>query len=189
MQMTPSQTVGPFFSFGLTTEECCVRNIASPQAKGERVVLTCRVLDGDGVGLPDAMVEIWQADAQGIYNHPDDPQQKTVDPGCMGFGRMGTGDNGICEFETVRPGRVSGSDGVDQAPHLNVAVFARGMLKQLYTRIYFAGDPVNQNDPVLLLVPPERRDTLMAKSNPASPGHWNFDLRLQGERETVFFDV
>ena len=104
MHTTPSQTVGPFFSFGLTTEKCSLRNIAGPQAKGERVVLTCRVLDGDGVGLPDAMVEIWQADAQGIYNHPDDPQQKTVDSACMGFGRMGTSEDGVCEFETVKPG-------------------------------------------------------------------------------------
>jgi len=189
LNTTPSQTVGPFFSFGLTTEKCCVRNIANPQAKGERVVLTCRVLDGDGVGLPDAMVEIWQADAQGIYNHPDDPQHKTCDPACAGFGRMGTTEDGVCKFETIRPGRVAGPNGVDQAPHLNVVIFARGMLKQLYTRIYFSGDPANQNDPALSLVPPERRDTLMAKPDPAHPGHWSFDLRLQGEKETVFFDV
>lgn len=189
MHMTPSQTVGPFFSFGLTTEKCRVRNISGPHAKGERVVLICRVLDGDGVGLPDAMVEIWQADAQGVYNHPDDPQQKAVDPGCPGFGRMGSREDGVCEFETIKPGRVPGPNGLDQAPHLNVAVFARGMLKQLYTRIYFADDPANQNDPVLALVPPERRDTLMAKLDSARPAHWNFDIRLQGERETVFFDV
>lgn len=189
MQTTPSQTVGPFFSFGLTTKKCSMRNIAGPQARGERVVLTCRVLDGDGVGVPDAMVEIWQADSQGVYNHPDDPQQKTVDPACAGFGRMGTNEDGICEFETVKPGRVPGANGQDQAPHLNLAIFARGMLKQLYTRIYFAGDAANQSDPALSLIPTERRQTLMANPNPALPGHWNFDLRLQGEQETVFFDV
>jgi protocatechuate 3,4-dioxygenase alpha subunit len=189
MQTTPSQTVGPFFSFGLTTETCSVRNIAGAQAKGERVVLTCRVLDGDGVGIPDAMVEIWQADAEGIYNHPDDPQQKNCDPACTGFGRMGTNEEGICEFETVKPGHVPGANGVDQAPHLNVAVFARGMLKQLYTRTYFAGDLANPNDPALGLVPAERRGTLMAEPDSTHPGHWNFDLRLQGEHETVFFDV
>ena len=189
LNTTPSQTVGPFFSFGLTTEKCSVRNIASPQAKGKRVVLTCRILDGDGVGLPDAMVEIWQADAQGIYNHPDDPQQKTCDPACTGFGRMGTNEDGVCEFETIKPGQVPGPNGADQAPHLNVAVFARGMLKQLYTRIYFADDPANQSDPTLALVPHERRQTLMAIANPAHPGHWKFDLWLQGEQETVFFDV
>src|SRR5689334_7108352 len=189
MHMTPSQTVGPFFSFGLTTEKCSVRNIAGSQAKGERVILTCRVLDGDGLGLPDAMVEIWQADADGIYNHPDDPQQNNCDPACAGFGRMGTKEDGTCEFETIKPGRVRGLNGQEQAPHLNVAIFARGMLKQLYTRIYFADDPANQNDPVLGLVQPERRDTLMAKADPVHPGHWSFDLRMQGELETVFFDV
>lgn len=189
LDTTPSQTVGPFFSFCLTTEKCCVRNIAGPQAKGEHIVLTCRVLDGDGVDVPDAIVEIWQADADGIYNHPDDPRQETADPGCRGFGRLGTGEDGSCEFETIKPGRVPGPNGKDQAPHLNLAVFARGMLKQLYTRIYFAGDSANQSDPVLSLVPPERRDTLMAKPDPARSGHWSFDLRLQGEPETVFFDV
>jgi protocatechuate 3,4-dioxygenase alpha subunit len=185
---TPSQTVGPFFSFGLTTEKCCVRNIASPQAKGERVVLTCRVLDGDGVGVPDAMVEIWQADADGIYNHPDDPRHKMVDPECAGFGRMGTMEDGMCEFETIKSGRVRGIGGIDQAPHLNVAVFARGMLKQLYTRIYFAGDPANDQDPVLALLPKERRQSLMAEPSLAK-ATWHFDIHLQGENETVFFDV
>jgi protocatechuate 3,4-dioxygenase alpha subunit len=189
LDTTPSQTVGPFFSFCLTTEKCCMRNIASQQAKGGRIVLTCRVFDGDSIGLPDAIVEIWQADAEGIYNHPDDPRQKAVDPACGGFGRMGTTEDGSCEFETIKPGRVPGLNGEDQAPHLNLALFARGMLKQLYTRIYFAGDPANQSDPALSLVPPERRDTLMAKPDPARPEHWSFDLRLQGEHETVFFDV
>ena len=189
MQTTPSQTVGPFFSFGLTTENCSVRNIAGTQAKGERIVLACRVLDGDGVGLPDAMVEIWQADAQGIYNHPDDPQQKQVDPACSGFGRMGTTEDGSCEFETVKPGQVPGPGGVAQAPHLNLMVFARGMLKQLYTRLYFAGDPANDQDPTLTLVPKERRESLMAHPDPARKGIWQFDVRLQGENETVFFDV
>ena len=187
--LTPSQTVGPFFSFGLTTEKCSVRCIAGPEAKGERVLLTCRVLDGDGVGIPDAMLEIWQADAEGKYNHPDDPQEKTCDPECRGFGRMGTCEDGSCEFETIRPGRVPGPGGVLQAPHLNVAVFARGMLKQFYTRVYFSGDAANPEDPVLALVPEERRKTLMAHPDAAKPGHWNFEVRMQGECETVFFDV
>jgi|SRR5882724_5093920 len=186
---TPSQTVGPFFSFGLTTEKCCVRNIAGPQAKGERVLLTCRVLDGDGVGVPDAMVEIWQADADGIYNHPEDSRQKIVDPECAGFGRMGTGEDGSCEFETIKPGRVPGVGGVEQAPHLNLAVFARGMLKQLYTRVYFTGDPANDQDPVLALVPKDRHKSLMARSDSAKKSRWHFDVLLLGENETVFFDV
>jgi protocatechuate 3,4-dioxygenase, alpha subunit len=186
---TPSQTVGPFFSFGLTTEKCSVRRIAGPQAKGERVLLTCRVLDGDGAPVPDAMIEIWQADANGKYNHPDDGQDKVADPACTGFGRMGTGEDGSCEFETIKPGRVPGPGNVLQAPHLSVAVFARGMLKQLYTRIYFAGDPANQEDPLLSLVPEDRRETLIAHADPARSGIWHFDVHLQGERETVFFDV
>jgi protocatechuate 3,4-dioxygenase alpha subunit len=186
---TPAQTVGPFFHFCLTTDKCCVRRIAGAEAKGERVLLSVRVLDGEAVGLNDAMVEIWQANADGKYNHPDDTQAKAVDPSFLGFGRMGTGEDGSCEFETIKPGRVPGPRNVPQAPHLNVAVFARGMLKQLYTRIYFAGDPANQEDPVLALVPVDRRETLMAHSDSAGPVVWRFDLRLQGKNETVFFDI
>jgi len=151
-------------------------------------MLTIRVLDGNGEALNDAMVEIWQADSEGKYNHPDDRQAKTVDPGFLGFGRAGTGEDGSCEFETIRPGRVPGPGSALQAPHLNVAVFARGMLKQLYTRIYFAGDPANQEDPVLALVPAARRGTLLAYPD-AAHGGWRFNVRLQGEDETVFFDV
>jgi protocatechuate 3,4-dioxygenase alpha subunit len=186
---TPSQTVGPFFHFCLTTDKCCVRSIAGPQANGERVLLTVQVLDGNGEPVPDAVIEIWQANSEGKYNHPDDAQQKTVDPGFLGFGRMGTAENGSCEFETIKPGRVPGPGNVPQAPHLNVAVFGRGMLRQLCTRIYFAGDLANQNDPILALVPEERRDTLMAHADSARPGGWRFTVRLQGEDETVFFDL
>ena len=186
---TPSQTVGPFFHFSLTNDKSCVRCIAGPQVRGERVLLTVRALDGNGEAVPDAMIEIWQANSEGKYNHPDDSQLKTVDPGFLGFGRMGTAENGSCEFETIKPGRVPGPGNVPQAPHQNAAVFARGMLKQLYTRIYFEGDPSNQDDPVLTLVPVERRETLMAHPDAAHPGGWRFDVRLQGERETVFFDV
>ena len=189
MSPTPSQTVGPFFSFALTTEKCSVRRIAGPQAKGERVLLMCRVLDGDGLPVPDAMLEIWQADADGKYNHPDDAQHETADPACTGFGRMGTSEEGNCEFETIKPGRVPGPRNVLQAPHLSLAVFARGMLKQLYTRVYFAGDPANEEDPVLALIPAERRESLIARSDPENRGIWRFDVHLQGEQETVFFDV
>jgi protocatechuate 3,4-dioxygenase, alpha subunit len=185
---TPSQTVGPYFRIGLTWKHA-VPVIAGPHAKGERVWLTCQVTDGDGAPINDALLEIWQADAGGKYNHPDDPQNKVPDPGCRGFGRMGTNEQGICEFETIKPGHIPGPNGTEQAPHLNLAVYARGMLRQLHTRIYFVGDPANQTDLVLVLVPAERRDTLMAKPVPDKPGHWSFDVRLQGEQETVFFDV
>ena len=185
---TPSQTVGPFFRIGLI-EKYSKPRIAAPQAKGERVGLSVRVLDGDGVPVNDSMIEIWQADASGKYKHPDDPQTQAADPGCDGFGRMGTDEDGHCQFETIRPGRVPGPGNTLQSPHLNVAVFSRGMLKQFYTRIYFAGDPANQQDPILALVPAERRETLMARPDPAKPSLWRFDIHLQGKEETVFFDV
>jgi len=183
---TPSQTVGPFFRIELTTDEHCLNCVAGPQARGERVWIRFRVLDGDGAPVSDAMLETWQADSNGKYNHPDDPQPKQLDPGWLGFGRLGTGDDGTCVLESIKPGRVPGTL---QAPHLTLAVFARGMLKQLYTRVYFALDAANNDDPVLQLVPPERRETLMAWPDPARPGYWFFDVILQGDRETVFFDV
>lgn len=191
---TPSQTVGPFFHVNLTTVENCVRCIAGPQAKSERVWLSCRVLDGAGETVPDAMIEIWQADAEGRYYSagavPDGAVLKSEDdPGWRGFGRLATDEDGSCEFETIRPGRVPGPGGVLQAPHLEVALFARGMLKQLFTRIYFAADPANREDPALQLVPEDRRETLMAFPDRVLAGKWLFDIHLQGEEETVFFDV
>jgi protocatechuate 3,4-dioxygenase, alpha subunit len=184
---TPSQTVGPFFQIALTTKEHCVTCLAGPQTKGERTWITFRVLDGDGTAVDDAMLEIWQADSNGKYNHPDDRQPKALEEGWIGFGRLATGEDGSCVLETIRPGCVE-NDTV-QAPHLTLAIFARGMLKQLYTRVYFAGDPRNDQDPILALVPSYRQDTLMAKPDSARPGHWRFDVRLQGDQETVFFDV
>jgi len=185
---TPSQTVGPYFSIGLTQKNS-VAQIARPQARGERIWLTCRVLDGDGVPVSDAMIEIWQADSNGKYHHPDDPQLTAPDIACRGFGRVGTGEDGRCEFETIKPGRVPGPAPAMQAPHLNVAVYARGILLQLHTRAYFAGDAANDEDPVLALVPYERRETLIATPDSAHPGRWSFDIHLGGANETVFFDV
>ena len=184
---TPSQTVGPFFQIELTTDEHCVRSVAGPQAQGKPVWISFRVLDGDGVPVDDAMLEIWQANSNGKYNHPEDVQPKELDPGWIGFGRIATGEDGSCVLETIKPGRVAHA--TLQAPHLAVAVFARGMLKQLYTRVYFAGDAANDEDPILQLVPPDRRDTLMARPDPARAEYWLFDVRLQGDQETVFFDV
>jgi protocatechuate 3,4-dioxygenase, alpha subunit len=184
----PSQTVGPYFHLGLT-EKHSAACIASSAANGERVWVTCRVFDGDGALVDDAMIEVWQADSEGKYNHPDDLREKQSDPGCNGFGRLGTAADGSCRFETIKPGSVPGRAGVPQVPHLNLAVFARGLLNHLYTRIYFAGDPGNEKDPVLGLVPQERRGTLMAQPDPARSGHWCFDIHLCGELETVFFDV
>ena len=180
---TPSQTAGPFFHLGCTERRSVGRLVAS-QTEGERIHLVCRVYDGDGVLVNDAMIEIWQANAAGKYNHPDDHQQKPVDPAFSGFGRLATDEQGVCTFETIKPGRVA-----DQAPHINVSIFARGLLKRLATRVYFAGDPVNTEDAVLNLVAPERRHTLLARSKEGQPDQWKFDIHLCGEQETVFFDV
>ena len=185
---TPSQTVGPYLHLGLTDRRS-VPCLAGEGVKGERVRLTCRVLDGDNVPVPDAMIELWQADADGHYNHPEDPGSKKVDPAFRGFGRMPTGEDGACSFETIKPGQVLGPGGNLQAPHINVSVLGRGLLKRLSTRIYFAGDPSNGTDPILALVPARRRDTLMARPDPTRPGHWTFDVHLCGEDETIFFDV
>lgn len=185
---TPSQTVGPYLHLGLTDRRS-VSCLVSHGVKGERVWLTCRVLDGDNVPVPDAMIELWQADADGNYNHPEDAGSKNVHPAFRGFGRMPTGEDGACSFETIKPGRVAGPGGNVQAPHINASVLGRGLLKRLSTRIYFAGDASNETDPILALVPARRRDTLMARPDGKQPGHWRFDVHLCGEGETVFFDV
>ena len=175
----PSQTVGPFFYIGLTGPHSTPR-MAGPDAKGERVKLICTMLDGKGVAIPDGMIEIWQANAEGKYNHPADKQSKSIDPAFMGFGRAGTDANGACEFETIKPGRVPSRGKIPQAPHLEVSVFARGLLKRAATRIYFAGDPANDEDPVLALVPKARRATLIAQPDSSQPGR--MALRYPPER-------
>ena len=186
--VTPSQTAGPFFHLGCT-EKYSVGSIAGPNAKGERVRMTCRVFDGDNTPVCDCMIEIWQADADGNYNVTDDGQTNKCDPYCGGFGRLATNKDGACIFETIKPGRAAGPEGKLQAPHLNVSVFARGILKRLVTRIYFADDPANLEDPVLALVPEERRKTLIALPDPETRGDLNFDIHLCGSYETVFFDI
>jgi protocatechuate 3,4-dioxygenase alpha subunit len=184
---TPSQTVGPYLHIGLTNKHA-VTQIAATGVPGERVRLKCRVLDLDGAPVNDAMIEIWQADGKGGYPRSNVQAQDAENP-FHGFGRAPTNPEGECEFETIRPGSVPGPGNTVQAPHLNVAVYARGILLQLYTRIYFAGDAANDSDPVLSLVPAERRQTLMAQPDPKQSGAWLFDVRLRGDQETVFFDV
>ena len=180
-----SQTVGPFFNFGLTVNSA-LGTLAGEGADGERIWLKIRVTDGAGSPTPgDSMIELWQADARGRYAHPMDPRATEADPNFRGFGRLETDVNGVCTFQTVKPGPVDGAS----APHINVAVFARGLLKQLHTRIYFAGEPRNATDPVLALVPEERRATLLANPIPGEANRWSIEIRLQGEAETVFFEV
>lgn len=174
---TPSQTVGPFFHFGIAAGEG-LGSLGAPES-GERLHLRVRVLDGSGAPLNDAMIEIYQANAAGAYGAP----------GFSGFGRLATDADGACVFETVRPGRVTNAEGPAQAAHLNVCLFARGLLRHLYTRVYFAGDPDLDADPILALVPADRRATLLAAPADGTPGRWTWDVRLQGDAETVFFDL
>lgn len=163
---TPSQTVGPFFHFALTVNP--IGRMAERFQGGEPIRLIVRVVDGNGQPVNDAMVELWQG---GV------------------FGRMPTGDDGACAFETVRPGTAAGERPGRQAPHINVMIFARGLLRPLQTRIYFQGDAALNDDPTLRLIPEARRATLLARPNPAAPGEWAFDARLQGAGETVFFNA
>jgi protocatechuate 3,4-dioxygenase alpha subunit len=182
---TPSATVGPFFHFGLATDPALGR-VADSSVRGEPVTLRFRITDGDGTPVPDALVEIWQVDADGA-----EARLSAVGdtPGFSGFGRLPTTEDGTCEFETVRPGRVPDGRGGRQASHINVCIFGRGLLRQLHTRVYFAGDAALAEDAVLALVPEERRQTLLATPDPQRAGRWLFDVRLQGDDETVFFDV
>jgi protocatechuate 3,4-dioxygenase alpha subunit len=164
--------------------------MAPASTKGERIRIEGRVFDGEDKIVPDAMIEIWQANAYGRYNHPEDKQEKPLDPAFIGFGRAGTGDDGVYRFETIKPGPVPGPGASLQAPHLNVIVFARGMLLHAFTRIYFDGEARNEDDPVLARVEPARRATLIARREKSGdPAVYRFDIRLQGENETVFFDI
>lgn len=184
---TPSQTVGPFFSFGLILGNDNI--LINDETKGTRIYLVGKIIDGDGLPVPDAMVEIWQADAQGIYNHPSDPQYEDVDKSFRGFGRSDTVDEGAFSFRTIRPGPVPWTDGGMQAPHINVRVFSRGMLIHAITRIYFSDEEANQTDPVLNSVDPARRGTLIATLEESDDlPRYRLDIHLQGERETVFFN-
>lgn len=179
-----SQTVGPYLHIGLTWLN--TDRIARPDVKGERVVIQGKLLDGDGAGVGDALIEIWQANAAGKYAHPDDRQKKALEKSFRGFGRIPTDAQGRFRFGTIKPGRVPGPGGNLQAPHLVVTVFMRGLLKQLATRIYFPGDSANLRDPILQRVPAARRATLIARRKRKGVLEWN--IVLQGRNETAFFD-
>jgi protocatechuate 3,4-dioxygenase, alpha subunit len=188
MKQTPSQTVGPFYSIGLTDR--ATNRLVTDTTPGQRICIEGQVIDGDGKPVPDAMVEIWQANASGRYNHPDDKQEKPLDQRFTGWGRSGTEPSGFYSFETIKPGPVPGSDESVQAPHINVVVFARGMLVHAFTRIYFSDDPANETDPVLNSIEKERRQTLIAaRREENGKTIYRLDIRLQGKDETVFFDM
>lgn len=194
LKQTPSQTVGPFFAYGLTPEQYAYPfasiaggDLEMSEVDGERIRIEGRVFDGKGQPIPDAMIEIWQADGQGRYTHPLDPRSSNT--GFRGFGRVGTGTDPEFRFvfNTVKPGSPDGR----QAPHINVTVFARGLLLHAFTRIYFSDETeANERDPVLAVVPSERRSTLIARRETSASGVlYRFDIHLQGTAETVFFDV
>jgi protocatechuate 3,4-dioxygenase, alpha subunit len=181
---TASQTVGPYLHIGLMW--LTVEQVARDDCPGEHVTFRGRVLDGDRQPVPDALVEIWQANAQGKYAHPEDTSDATKVLGFRGFGRMATDDAGRFQFHTIKPGCVADPNGGLQAPHVLVSVFMRGLLKRLVTRVYFPDDPSNADDRVLRQLPAERRGTIIARS--VAGGELEWDVVLQGAGETVFFD-
>jgi protocatechuate 3,4-dioxygenase alpha subunit len=187
LQATTWQTTGPFFSIGMS--RLYRDTLAGPGVSGERVEITGRIFDGDGNPVPDGILEIWQANSHGKYAHPDDVQDKPLEPAFLGYGRVPTDDDGRFRFTTIKPGRVPGPDGRPQAPHLAISVFTRGLLRRLITRMYFPDDPSNAEDFALNLVEPSRRNTLIAKKVAAKPSTLEWDVVLQGPNETVFFDV
>jgi protocatechuate 3,4-dioxygenase, alpha subunit len=212
--LTPSQTIGPFLAIGLPWPD---GPFVVPEGTDGAIMISGRVLDGAGDPVPDALVESWQADPAGCFNHPDDPRgARQAPPGFRGFGRCPTDEAGRYLIITLRPGQVPLPGGRLEAPHLNVSVFARGLLDRVVTRIYFSDEAeANAADPVLAAIgDPERRDTLIAVAEPPSADaadsdaagaqprggdaagaqprggvRFRFDIRLQGDQETVFFDV
>lgn len=184
---TPSQTVGPYFQIG-TDEGFIGPEVVAPDHPGA-LRLYGTVRDGEGEPVTDAMIEIWQANPAGRYAHPEDTRADLpLDEGFDGFGRAITDDNGRYELVTVKPGPVPGPNGQPQAPHIDVSVFARGLLKRLVTRVYFPDEAeANAADPILSAIEdPDARATLVAVEE---DGGLRFDINLQGDRETTFFAV
>jgi protocatechuate 3,4-dioxygenase, alpha subunit len=184
MYTTSSQTIGPYLHIGMTW--LVDENMAPEGVAGERITVAGRMVDGDGTPVTDAMLEIWQANAHGKYAHPDDVRNLPVDQRFSGFGRVFTDDDGRFRFHTIKPGGVPAAGGGLQAPHLNVTIFMRGLLKHLSTRIYFEGDAATAQDPLLASLPKARAGTLLARRAGAAL-EWN--VVLQGAGETVFLDV
>jgi protocatechuate 3,4-dioxygenase, alpha subunit len=185
--LTPSQTVGPYFAMRLPWPQ---GPYVVPDGTPDAITIVGRVYDGAGNALPDAMIETWQADPYGRFAHPDDPRGPSPAGygGFRGFGRCETSADGSYRIVTVKPGPLPTPDGDIEAPHLDVSVFARGLLDRVVTRMYFPDETAaNAGDPVLCSVEPARRGSLIAVAEPE--GHLRFDVWLQGDRETVFFDL
>ncbi len=194
LKQTPSQTLGPFFAYGLTPEQygyahrgIAGNTLAARHVLGEHMRIEGQIFDGAGAPIDDAMIEFWQADANGRYTGTDSDAADSASGGFMGFGRCGTDEAGRFWFATIKPGAI----GDGQAPHIGVIVQARGILNHVFTRIYFADEAdANSIDPVLQIVPEDRRHTLIAarSETPAGP-LYRFDIHMQGDDETVFFNV
>ena len=182
LQSTSWQTVGPYFSIGLTP--LYRAEIADAGVEGERVQVRGVIRDGRGAPISDALIEVWQADTAGHYAHPEDARGSAADAAFNGFGRIPTDAQGRFAFSTIKPGRVPMPDGRLQAPHLVVGIMMRGLLRLVPTRMYFPDDPANTDDPVLALVPSERRATLIARRD---GDHLRWDIHMQGPEEIVFF--
>ncbi len=182
--LTPFQTVGPFFHFALPYRGG--DTLANESTPGEPIVIDGVVTDGAGTPVPDALVEIWQADAEGRYHHPDDDRSDSA-AAFDGFGRTPTDGEGRYSFSTIKLGHVPGHDGKPQARHILFGIIGRGILTRYVTRMYFDDDPSTADDQILRLVPEQRRATLIARSD--GKRRYRFDIVLQGANETVFFDV
>lgn len=196
---TASQTAGPYVHIGLMPSDAGIdiyghelgKDIAGPNAAGERIHVEGRLIDGNGVALKDGLIEVWQANATGSYAHPESAGE--VEAGFRGWGRViANFESGAWCFDTVKPGTVPGRNGSVQAPHISLWIVARGINIGLNTRLYFDDEgAANDADPVLGRVdPPHRRDTLIANRDDSGPiPVYSFDVRLQGDNETVFFDI
>jgi len=193
MIQSPSQTVGPYFAQGLLREgdQVFTNVLVSENTEGERIRIEGCVLDAEGRPIEDAMIEIWQANCHGRYHHPLDEQDKPLDPEFRGHGRASTDIKGNYRFETIKPGAVPGPGSKTQAPHINVIVFARGMLSHAFTRIYFEDEALNLKDAVLLSIDDEaHRKTLIGRREDVDAVvTYRFDIHFQGDNETAFFDA
>ncbi len=180
---TPSQTVGPYLHIALAWPDGPL--IAGPEVPGV-IRIVGRVTDGAGAPVADGLVEVWQADPDGRFNHPDDPRGAACYAGFRGFGRCETGPDGEFWFQTLKPGALPAGDGRVEAPHMDVSIFARGLLLRLVTRLYFPDETAaNASDPVLSGLAAADREALTARAQP--DGSLRFDIRLQGDGETPFF--
>ena len=190
LTLTASQTVGPFFHDCLMRDDAQCDVLTTSTTDGVRIRVEGRVIDGDGAGVPDAVLEIWQANHHGRYNHPADRRDLPLDPSFSGYGRIATQADGDFCFTTIKPGAVPFDERRLQAPHISVAVLGRGLLNHLYTRIYFDDEPATADDPVLQRVDADRRSTLVARRvQPGDGTVYQINIVLQGAGETVFFEL